>query len=68
MLCHGYDLVDQLKANQKATCKEGLYIGYTVQKYEYGDVLVWPNGEIVDDNGKNNPFFKYSKWKINVDE
>lgn len=63
----GHELLDILQPNQKASCIEGLYIGYVIQKFMYGNQLIWANNEMVESNGSNDPYFRYSKWKIIVD-
>jgi hypothetical protein len=67
-LYFGYQLLEILHPNQKASCVEGLYIGYVVQKFMYGNQLIWANDEVVELNGGNDPFFRYSKWKKIIDQ
>lgn len=64
MIYMGTEIKNHMLPRQKAKCIVGLYCGYMIEKWRYGNVIVWENGEIVDENDK---FFRLSEWEILVD-
>lgn len=67
-LYEGHELQSVMQHKQTATCVAGTYIGYTISMFDYDNGLIWANGKPFDQVDYDSVFFRYSRWKINVDE